>query len=308
MNLKGAFKNSSVFIQILLFLTLITGGMMLATLLTMIGIFIQSGGSLEIIQAISQKITDYPDLLREVQFFQIIGLFILPAILSAWLFSDDYRGYLRINTPFSFSIAGLTVLSIFVMSPFINWTHVLNQQMVFPDWLSGIEEWMLKQEEMNNSTIEKMLYSKTIGILLLNILIVCVLTGIGEEFIFRGVIQNIIGKVIKNPHIVIWLVAILFSSIHLQFYGFIPRLLLGAYFGYLLHYTQNIWIPALAHFTNNLISVLMFYILQDTPELNHEIDTMGSGSTWWVGLLSLGLWIVLWIQIQKSAKLQGSFS
>lgn len=80
--------------------------------------------------------------------------------------------------------------------------------------------------------------------------------AITEEFFFRGALQRLIGKWNPNPHFVIWSAAILFSAFHLQFYGFIPRMLLGAYLGYLLLWTRSIWIPVFAHFINNATAVI----------------------------------------------------
>lgn len=80
--------------------------------------------------------------------------------------------------------------------------------------------------------------------------------AITEEFFFRGALQRLIGKWNPNPHFVIWNAAILFSAFHLQFYGFIPRMLLGAYLGYLLLWTRSIWIPIFAHFINNATAVI----------------------------------------------------
>ncbi|MCC8144871.1 MAG: CPBP family intramembrane metalloprotease [Bacteroidales bacterium] len=299
MLLKGVFKDSSIFIQLLIFLAILAVGLMVSAFASQLIIIFQFGFSREAMNQIMQNIINYPDILRTMQFFQVIGVFIFPAIICAWLFSNDYRSYLYANTPITIPVIILTIFSIIILIPFITWTQDLNQKMVFPEWLRGLEEWMLTQEEVNNQLIEKMLYAETIWVLIFNIIIVCVLTGIGEEFIFRGILQNIFGKVIKNPHLVIWTVAIIFSAIHLQFYGFIPRLLLGAYFGYLLFYTKNIWIPALAHFTNNLISVIGFYIYQDSPHMSKELDTLGTGDTWWMALISLALFLFLFTQIKR---------
>ena len=302
MLLKGIFKNSSAFIQLIIFLAVITGGMIVCVLITQLLIVFRFGLSPEIIAQVLQNIVNYPDLLRNIQFFQVIAVFILPSIICAWLFSDNYKFYLKIDNPINIQVALLTIISVIVAIPFINWTYTLNQQLVFPEWLKGVEEWMMMQEKTNNEVLEKILYADTIWILIFNIIIVCILTGIGEEFIFRGMLQNIFGKIIKNPHVVIWLVAILFSAIHLQFYGFLPRLLLGAFFGYLLLYTKNIWIPALGHFTNNFFSVITFHIFQDSPEMGEEVDALGSGSTWWLSIASLALLIFFFMFIKRKSQ------
>ena len=98
--------------------------------------------------------------------------------------------------------------------------------------------------------------------LLVAMLVIAVLPAIGEELVFRGLIQNELYRGTKNIHVAIWVAAILFSAIHFQFFGFVPRLLLGALFGYLYYWSRNLWIPILAHFVNNGLSVLVMYFYQ----------------------------------------------
>lgn len=112
-----------------------------------------------------------------------------------------------------------------------------------------------KEQEME--TLVNLLINE-VGIIafISNILVIALLAALTEEFLFRGAIQRIIEKWTANYHIVIWTAAIVFSAIHLQFYGFVPRMLLGAYFGYLLYWTKSIWAPVLAHFINNAVAVI----------------------------------------------------
>ena len=303
MFLKGLFKDSSVFTQLLMLVIIAFLGLMTASFASAIFLMIKYGFSPEVISELTTNMIDNPDLLRNMQFFQVLGLFVFPAIICAWLFSDNYKTYLQIDTQIHFPVAGLTVLSILVAIPFLNFTYLLNQQMVFPEWMKGVEQWIMEMEQSQKEILEKVLYADNIGILLFNIAVICILTGIGEEFIFRGVLQNLFGKAIANHHLVIWVVAILFSAMHFQFYGFITRMLLGAYLGYLLYYTKNMWMPVLAHFANNCFSVVTYYIFQDSPEMMQKADTIGAGSTWWLSVASLSLFIFVFWQIKKYCNL-----
>jgi membrane protease YdiL (CAAX protease family) len=298
MFLKGAFKDSSVFVQLLMFIVVVAAGFTAANILGSVLVLMKFGVSLKVLQDVMQNLVNYPGLMRELQFLQVLGMFIFPAIICAWLFSDNYKDYLQVDAPICFPVMGLTVLSVLVAIPFLNLTYWMNQQMVFPEYLKSLEEWMRYTEENANKALEKMLYVKSIWDFVLNILIICVLTGIGEEFIFRGILQNIFGKIVRNHHAVIWIVAIIFSTIHFQFYGFVPRMLLGAYLGYLLYYTKNIWVPVLAHFTNNCFSVVYYFIFQDNPERIEDANTIGYGSTLWLSVVSLALFIFIFRQIK----------
>ena len=302
MFLKGAFKDSSFIAQLFMLFSILMAGAIGAMLFTYILIFFRFGLSIELAMDALQNMSNYPDLMRGAQFFQVTGLFIFPAIICGWLFSDNYKSYLKIDSPIKIDIALLTFLSVFVAIPFINWTSVVNQQMVFPEFLKGVEEWMQNMEKNNEEVLKKLLYADTYWIFLFNILVVCVFTGVGEEFIFRGVLQNLFGKILKNPHFVIWVVAFIFSTIHFQFYGFIPRLLLGAYFGYLLLYTKNMWIPALGHFANNFFAITGLYIFQDASEETlNKLGAIGTGETWWIAVVSFALFVFLFWQIKKKS-------
>jgi membrane protease YdiL (CAAX protease family) len=197
-----------------------------------------------------------PGALRFIQALSAIGTFFMPAIVVSLLCSKKPYDYLFIKQFPDIKIALLTFVSMFLLSPAITLTGVLNKSMKFPQFLERIERWMQLLEEEAERLTTLLLSDTGVISILLNLLVVAVIAAITEEFFFRGVLQRIMGKWFKNRHAVIWSVAFIFSAIHLQFYGLIPRMLLGAYFGYLLYWSKNIWIPVLAHFCNNAVAVI----------------------------------------------------
>jgi len=297
---KAAFKNASIYIQFLMIFIVVAFCMMFAAFLVSLLIISKIGISPEVIKEVQQNLLEYPDIIRETQFLQMLGLFLFPAIICAWLFSDNYKEYLQIENPIKISVAVWTVISMIVAIPFLNLTYSINQQMVFPEALKGLETLIKEMEEANAQMLEIILNTKNISTIIFNILIVCVIAGVSEEFMFRGLLQKLFGKVVKNHHILIWIIAILFSSIHFQFYGFITRLLLGAYLGYLMYYTKTIWIPVLAHFINNLVSIGAYYLFQDAPDKVKEIDALGTGGTWWISVASIALFLFCLSKIKKA--------
>lgn len=144
----------------------------------------------------------------------------------------------------------------FLISPAITLTALLNKQMVLPSFMAPVENWMKAQEALAEQLTNTLLAGDGLMNILANLLVIAAVAGITEEFLFRGALQRIIGKWTSNHHIVIWTAAIIFSAFHMQFYGFLPRMLLGAYFGYLLYWSRNIWIPVFAHFVNNAFAVI----------------------------------------------------
>ena len=216
------------------------------------------------------------NFLKYFQVIQSIGLFVAPPFVIGWLYHGNISEYLRINRTTnaqSFLLASVCLLAII---PVINFLGDLNGKMSLPESFSGIERWMKDMEEGANTLTEKFMTVDSIQGLLFNIFMVAVLPALGEELMFRGVIQRIFTIWTKNQHWGIWITAFLFSAMHMQFYGFLPRMLLGAMFGYLLVWTGTIWVPILAHFVNNLMGVLGYFLI-GKGVISKDIEEWGTG-------------------------------
>lgn len=154
-------------------------------------------------------------------------------------------------------LAFLLVLTFIpVNSKFIEW----NAAMDLPDALSGLEKWMRDKEDQLSVMTEFLTSYKSFSQLLIALFVVTLLPALGEEMLFRGVIQTKIFQESRNIHVAIWVSAAIFSAIHFQFYGFLPRMMLGALFGYLYYWTGNLWVAILAHFVNNGFVLVMMYL------------------------------------------------
>ena len=156
-------------------------------------------------------------------------------------------------------VAAIGLLYPIAMSPLTEW----NTDMSFPDFMKGFEEWARGKEDELEKLVRIMTDIDTVGDLLIGILVIALLPAIGEELVFRGMIQQELQRGTKNIHLAIWMSAAIFSAIHLQFFGFIPRLLLGALFGYLYYWSGNLLIPIVSHFFNNAFAVVMLYLYKN---------------------------------------------
>ena len=134
---------------------------------------------------------------------------------------------------------------------------------------------MKASEEQAAALTEAFLKMSTPGELIFNLFMIALIPAIGEELLFRGIVQNIFSRWLKNNHAAVWFTAILFSAMHMQFYGFIPRLMLGAMLGYLLVWSGNLWWPIIAHFVNNAAAVIFSYLFQN-KFIDLDPDTIGS--------------------------------
>lgn len=201
-------------------------------------------------------------LLKYLQGVQSIGMFILPAFLANYLlFSSEY-GFLKVRKSNYSLLAGMILLTLILAGPLINQMISWNSSISFPDVMAEFEQKLIEMEGVRNELSERILAGTEVKVLLVNFVIVAILPAIGEEFFFRGVIQKILKSWIGNVHVAIIIASVIFSAFHMQFYGFVPRMLLGVYFGYLFFWTGNIWIAVIAHFLNNSIAILLFYLEQ----------------------------------------------
>ncbi len=282
MKLKGIFTNSSTIGKICLFLLI-----MLITTLLAIGVWAILGGN----QSTAS--------LKWLQLLQTIGVFLLPCFIAAYLWSEKPLHYLHLTTAPSWQSALLTIAMMIIALPCINLLGYWNQQLALPEFLRPLEEIMQQQEEAAALLTERFIRADNVGILIINLLLMAALPALSEELCFRSILMNLFLQNQKSEvrsqdlnvnsrctHITIWVSAFIFSFIHFQFYGFIPRMLMGALFGYLLIWSGSLWLPILAHFTNNAMAVILYnvYYLQDLDP--SAADSFGTGDTLWLGILS----------------------
>ncbi|MCE5348256.1 MAG: CPBP family intramembrane metalloprotease [Bacteroidales bacterium] len=204
--------------------------------------------------------SDIP-FIRYLLVIQDISLFIIPSIIILALLTpgnQTCRAYIR--KPGLNEVILVVVLA-FCIFPVTSITGQLNSGMDLPDWLSGVEKWMKEKEDNADSLIDLLMASTLFSSMVLNIITVAVLPAIGEELIFRGVLQKILCNLFRSGHTAIWVTAFLFSTIHFQFYGFIPRFILGLVFGYLYFWSGTLWLPVIVHFVNNVVPVIGGFIL-----------------------------------------------
>ena len=194
---------------------------------------------------------------KMIQIASQFGLFILPAIALAYLTSNNLKKGLSISTPINIKVAVLAVISTLLAIPFINLLAQWNTSWHLPSFLENIENWMRSKQAASDQLMELILVMDSPFEISINILMMAILPAIGEELLFRGAIQKILIGWLKNPHIAILVTAIFFSAFHMQFLGFFSRMLLGMLFGYLFYYSKNIWTAIFAHFTNNMLALVL---------------------------------------------------
>ena len=212
------------------------------------------------------------------------GSFILfPMLIRFFSSPSPEQASLKPSVTLLLLVAGLSLL----MMPVNAWLSAWNQSIRLPSFLQGFQSWALsKEKEMEKLTGFLVDFSGwQEG--LLGFLVIALLAGLTEEFFFRKMLQPRIIKLTGNPHAGIWLTAFIFSAIHIQFYGLVPRMMLGALFGYYFYWTGNILLPVLAHVLNNGITLLGLILYQQkvspvNVENPEEIP-------WYLGAIAAGV-------------------
>jgi hypothetical protein len=246
-----------------------------------------------------------PSFIGFMKYFQVVnqlGVFVIPSLAYAYLENRNIGQYLKIdNRPSLFPLI-IAILLIIAAIPAINWMVTINEQMQLPGFMKNIEDWMRESENKTNLMTEAFLKVDTIGGLITNMLIIAFLAAIGEEFLFRGVVLRIFSDGLKNTHLAVLLSAILFSAMHMQFFGFLPRTILGILFGYIFIWTGSLWIPVILHFIFNGASVVVAYLYQKNL-ISTDFETFGvSGNPFVISASFIFTILFLWIIYRNGQK------
>jgi membrane protease YdiL (CAAX protease family) len=269
-------------IQFLYILFIVVGLMIIGTILG--ACIVMAFYGLQTIVEIQHLNTAAPHILSGFWIIQILGVTI-PIFLTSIIFAKyvvkQPQTYLKTKLDISPLLLGLVVLVMFASSPFLEYLITINQKMVMPQSLKWLEQWMREKEDAGQKATQLLTQFKTVWDMLFALLEIGLLTAIAEEFLFRGAIQTIFTRWTKSPHWGIWIAATLFSAFHMEFFGFLPRLMLGVGFGYFVYWSGSIWAGVLGHFINNGSVVIITYLFQqkiirfdpDSSHYNYIITT-----------------------------------
>ena len=196
----------------------------------------------------------------------------------------------------------LVVTAMILITPLINFLGEINSHLHLPSFLKSVEDWMRDSEDKAAVITKKFLEMNSAMDLFINLIMIGLIPAIGEELVFRGVVQKIFSQWSKNVHIGIWSAAFLFSAMHMQFYGFLPRMMLGGLLGYLYVWSGSLWLPIIGHFVNNAGAVLMSYFFQ-RGDLKLDPDKIGAENDFGSLIASLVLGSVIIFFIYKNERL-----
>jgi membrane protease YdiL (CAAX protease family) len=265
---ESAIKQQHPWVQMLIFVGLtfaIIGGGYLLGAAIVVAVY-----GVDVLIKIAQLNLNDPNAASGLWILQIVSTTI-PIFVASYVFAKfvakDTKEYLRTTFNFPWFLLVVIFCVMLVSSPLMEALSNINQKLTLPNFLAGLEKWMHDTENQAQKLTDVLLQMKSVSSMLMKLTVVGLLTAIVEEFMFRGCIQTILLKWTKNPHAAVWIAAALFSAFHLEFFGFLPRLLLGALFGYFVVWSGSVWPAVWGHFINNGTAVVVSYLYQ-----NHKID------------------------------------
>ncbi|HJW27788.1 MAG TPA: type II CAAX endopeptidase family protein [Saprospiraceae bacterium] len=283
------------FIRLLVIISLIILGLFI-TAMGSAALLLLGGTSLDELMKMGQSGMSHlsPAATRILLLIQHLFTFIMPGLAFGLIFykANVFKG-LRLNLAPGWILAILGVFFLLAAYPLVNLSYIFNSTLPMPEWATNFEN---EAEE----TLKILLKMDNPWLFLSNLLIIAILPGIGEELIFRGVLQKELASIFKNPIVAIWAAAFIFSAIHLQFEGFFPRLVLGVVLGYLYYWTGNLWVCMIAHAFNNGIQIVLIYVTgMDVSKVDEQTS---SQLQWWMIPISVGVMYMLYVRILKNRK------
>jgi len=215
------------------------------------------------------------NIMKYLQILSHFGFFIMPAIFFAHIFESGFKSFFFFIRTVRWNLIFLGALLLLFQLPVVNYLAYINSLIVFPESMKAVEEWMRITENEAEKIILLFLDNPSVLSLIVNLFMIAIIPAIGEELIFRGILLRLLKRWWGNIHLAVLMSAIIFSIIHFQFYGFLPRVFLGIILGYLFVWTGSLWVPIVAHFVNNASAVLVghFYFKGDFPV---KIDEFGN--------------------------------
>jgi uncharacterized protein len=225
--------------------------------------------------------------LKVIQIVNSVGGLLLPAYIYMWLTTPPTEKHPGFTNKVSFSLILLSILLIVISQPIIGWTNELNSHLTLPKWLSFIENWMKNKEALGGQITEAFLSTTSSGGLMVNVFMIAIIPAFAEEFLFRGALAKLLKDWTKNIHVAVFISSFIFAAIHMQFYGFLPRFLLGTALGYLFFWSGSLWLPIAAHFANNFLSVVVEFLFRK-GYVQTSSENFGTNTPLWqIGILAV---------------------
>jgi hypothetical protein len=288
-------KYKPAWIQLVIFGSLTFGMYLTFGLVAFFGIAKLYSISGEQLQGLDFRNQQVLAALKLLQAVLTIVIFLLPALVFAYLSDKRPMQYIGLKNPVPARFWWIGIVLMLLSFPLASWLNQVNQHLHLPAFMKSTENALRSAEANANELMEAMLDMKKPTDLASMLIIVALLPAICEELFFRGVVQRLFIQIFQRPWTGIIITAILFSAFHGQFLGFFPRVFLGILLGAICWYSGSIWPSILAHFINNAMQVILVYkdkaFITKDPEISPMIIIFSAiavaGITWYMRRISV---------------------
>lgn len=280
-------KNTTTASRIFIFILLVVFGAVFGSVLASVVVLLSHG-----------SLSDVTNL-RIAQICSQVTGFVMPPLFYAALVKEkplNYLGFKKMPV-----IAFLGIVAMFTVLPFNSLVTEWNEGFTLQESMAGLEEYFRMVQDMADDLMKKFLDIETVGGLVTNILMIAALAAIGEELLFRSVIQPFMIRICRNAFVGILVTSVLFSAMHFEFYGFIPRIILGIMLGYMFYITGSIWSSMLMHFVNNATIVVLYY-LNFNNIVEVDVEKFGSSENIFVIIGSLVVTVAIFVVCHRFIK------
>jgi membrane protease YdiL (CAAX protease family) len=255
----------------------------------------KAGGSVADVKSIMTDPAN-ASMLRWIQVVSVIFSMFLPAVLVAYILNRRPFQLLGYRKQFNLKQFGIVLALVFVSIFIAGSLGYLNKDIPVP------AEWKTLFDQMEKDYAQQvgiMASFNNVGAYLSSLLLLAFLPALCEETLFRGGLQNFLTRATKKPWLAILIVSVIFSLVHFSFYGFLPRMFLGAVLGLIYYLTQNIWLSITAHFLNNALALTQLYIANQQGKDLSKVMNEDIGTYYW-GFIAIPLLVLLFLSLKKT--------
>jgi uncharacterized protein len=285
--LRGIYSNINHFSKFILLITLVFSFLLFSTLFGILALVpFYGSGVINLIATPDYSNASVVNAMKVLQIMNMAGGLLFPSIIFLWLCTPGSESFVALKKSHNPLPVLLAAILIVLAQPLIGWTNELNSYLTLPEGLSFLEKWMKNAENQGELITEAFLSTTSIAGLMVNVFMIAILPAFAEEILFRGALARLFKDWTKNVHLAVFISSFIFAAIHMQFYGFLPRFLLGIALGYLFFWSGSLWLPIVAHFTNNFLSVMVEFLFRKGI-IHTSAENFGMDNAAWLTVISI---------------------
>jgi len=248
-----------------------------AAFIGLIGVFIlyQVGGSIITLAIFGFNFSNANvNAMRLLTIASQLLFILLPALLLSRYVYEDITTAIRFNPP-KLTEIGIFIVGLAILIPLLqDYLYVQNYLL---NWLAqkfslihSIKTGLDKLDSIVEGAYNQLLTVNNLFEGVLVVTAVAIIPAFCEEILFRGFIQTSF-ELKSTPFKAALITGAFFGLYHFNPYGLFPLIALGIYFSYAVYKTNSLFTSITLHFTNNIVSVLLFFILGDSDILKSNI-------------------------------------